>query len=155
MIREDNIFGRLEYDIMWKKKDNYTLYEKDYEIILFIQGEENDSFTDLQRQAYVEFNSKIMLLETEIETKIFEYYQSVCMEYREMYGEDADCYAPIINDSGQLEAFVKPQAIMIPRTKDKRVINILFKTKWELEMGIGIQLVNEKIEMIGVQSDVL
>ena len=44
---------------------------------------------------------------------------------------------------------------MIPRSKDKRTINVLFKTKWDLEMGIGIQLVNERIEIVGVQSDVL
>ena len=34
-------------------------------------------------------------------------------------------------------------------------INVLFKTKWDLEMGIGIQIVNERIEIVGVQSDVL
>ena len=37
----------------------------------------------------------------------------------------------------------------------KRIINVLFKTKWDLEMGIGIQLVNERKEIVGVQSDVL
>ena len=71
------------------------------------------------------------------------------------YGEEADLYAPIVDEPSQLVGFVKPQSIMIPRSKDKRIINVLFKTKWDLEMGIGIQLVNERIEIVGVQSDVL
>lgn len=154
-LREDDVFGTLNYELMWKKKEQYTLYNKEYEIVLFIEGEETDLFTDSQRQAYVAFNNKKAILATEIEESIFMFYQSICEEYRAMYEEDADNYAPLICDRGQLKGFVKPQSIVIPRTNDKREINILFKTKWDLEMGIGIRLIDEKIELVGVQSDVL
>ena len=66
-----------------------------------------------------------------------------------------DKLSEAVDEPSQLVGFVKPQSIMIPRSKDKRIINVLFKTKWDLEMGIGIQLVNERIEIVGVQSDVL
>ena len=151
----DDIFGQIQFEIMWQKKDNYFLYGKEFEITLFIQGEKDEAPTNIQKEAYISFFNKKMILMSEIEEKVFEYYQTVCAEYREMYGEEADLYAPIVDEPSQLVGFVKPQSIMIPRSKDKRIINVLFKTKWDLEMGIGIQLVNERIEIVGVQSDVL
>ncbi len=151
----DDIFGQIQFEIMWQKKDNYFLYGKEFEITLFIQGEKDEAPTNIQKEAYISFINKKMILMSEIEEKVFEYYQTVCAEYREMYGEEADLYAPIVDEPSLLVGFVKPQSIMIPRSKDKRIINVLFKTKWDLEMGIGIQLVNERIEIVGVQSDVL
>lgn len=151
----DDIFGQIQFEIMWQKKDNYFLYGKEFEITLFIQGEKDETPTNIQKEAYISFINKKMILMSEIEEKVLEYYQTVCAEYREMYGEEADLYAPIVDEPSQLVGFVKPQSIMIPRSKDKRIINVLFKTKWDLEMGIGIQLVNERIEIVGVQSDVL
>ena len=161
LLREwDNtlVASKIEFksnEIMWQKKDNYFLYGKEFEITLFIQGEKDEAPTNIQKEAYISFINKKMILMSEIEEKVFEYYQTVCAEYREMYGEEADLYAPIVDEPSQLVGFVKPQSIMIPRSKDKRIINVLFKTKWDLEMGIGIQLVNERIEIVGVQSDVL
>lgn len=137
------------------KKDSYILYGKEFEIPLFIQGDENEIPTNIQKEAYIAFSNKRSLLLNEIEEKIFNYYQTVCEEYRQMYGEDADLYTPIVDEPSQLKGFVKPHSMMISRLKDKRIINILFKTKWELEMEIGIQLVDEQIEIVGVQSDVL
>lgn len=141
----DDIFGQIQFEIMWQKKDNYFLYGKEFEITLFIQGEKDEAPINIQKEAYISFINKKMILMSEIEEKVFEYYQTVCAEYREMYGEEADLYAPIVDEPSQLVGFVKPQSIMIPRSKDKRIINVLFKTKWDLEMGIGIRLVNERI----------
>lgn len=151
----DEVFGELQFETMWQKKDSYVLYGKEFEIILFVQGDENEIPTITQKETYIEFNNKKAVLLNEIEEKIFAYYHSVCKEYRDMYGEEADVYAPIVDEPSQLKGFVKPQSMMIPRQKDKRIINILFKTKWDLEIGIGIQLIDEQIEIIGVQDDVL
>ena len=151
----DEVFGEIQFETMWQKKDSYVLYGKEFEIILFVQGDENEIPTSMQKEAYIEFNNKKIVLLNEIEDKIFNYYLSVCEEYRGMYGEDADLYAPIVDEPSQLKGFVKPQSIMIPKQKDKRVVNILFKTKWDLEMGIGIQLVDEQVNIVGGQSDVL
>ncbi len=72
-----------------------------------------------------------------------------------MYEDEADKYAPVVNDSKQLRGFVKPQSIVIPKSEKDRIVNVLFKTKWDLELGIGIQIKNEEIVFVGVQSDVL
>lgn len=123
----DDIFGQIQFEIMWQKKDNYFLYGKEFEITLFIQGEKDEAPTNIQKEAYISFINKKMILMSEIEEKVFEYYQTVCAEYREMYGEEADLYAPIVDEPSQLVGFVKPQSIMIPRSKDKRIINVLYE----------------------------
>lgn len=151
----DEVFGELQYKTMWHKKDCYNLYGKDFEIDLLIQGEETQAPSKLQKQAYSEFIQKKNALQKEIERKIFDYYQTVFEDYREMFEENADLYAPKINSPEQLKGFVKPQTIMIPKQKENRIINILLKTKWDLETGIGIQLVDENISIVGTQSDVL
>lgn len=151
----DDVFGELNYELMWNKKDCFVLYGKEFSVDLFVDGSEDELPTDKQKDTYIEFNNKKAALEKEIEQKIYEYYQSVCDEYRVMYEEDADMYAPLISKADELRGFVKPQSILIPKIKDKRIVNIFFKTKWDLEMGIGIQIVNEIIEIVGVQSDIL
>ena len=151
----DSVFGGIEFDTMWQKKEDYFFCEKDFEITLFIQGSKNQPPTKLQKDTYIAFNNKKIFLMSEIERKIFEFYQTVCDEYRDMYGEDADSYIPVAEKTCELRGFVKPQSIMIPSLTDNRIINILFKTKWDLEMGIGIRIVNEEIDIVGVQSDVL
>lgn len=98
----DDIFGHIQFEIMWQKKDNYFLYGKEFEITLFIQGEKDEAPTNIQKEAYISFINKKMILMSEIEEKVFEYYQTVCAEYREMYGEEADLYAPIVDEPSQL-----------------------------------------------------
>ena len=119
----DDIFGQIQFEIMWQK-ETYFLYGKEFEITLFIQGEKDETPTNIQKEAYISFINKKMILMSEIEEKVFEYYQTVCAEYREMYGEEADLYAPIVDEPSQLVGFVKPQSIMIPRSKDKRIISL-------------------------------
>lgn len=115
---------------------------------------EIEEFTDIQRQAYIEFINNKEAITDKLLQAIFEYYQSEYEEYRRMYGEMADTYAPIISDKSQLKGLVKPRAICIA-DDENRVLNILFDTKWDIEMGIGIRLVNEEIRLVGVQCDVL
>lgn len=151
----DDVFGQIQFKTMWCKKDRYTMYGKEFEIDMLIQGEEYQAPSESQKAAYSEFCKKKDDLQKEMERKIFDYYQTVCEEYREMFEDDADLYAPQIESTEQLKGYVKPQAIMIPKQKENRVINVLFKTKWDLEMGIGIQLVDENISIVGVQADIL
>ncbi len=151
----NEVFGEITHKTMWQKKDTFVLYGKEYEITVFIDGKKTESPTKLQEQAYQEFCNRKTELTTEIEQKLFEYYQTVCEECREMFDDKADMYAPIVENPSQLKGFVKPQSISIPKSDDKRIVNVLFKTKWDLEMGAGIRFVNEKVEIVGVQSDVL
>lgn len=51
----DKIFGELEYHSIWEKKITVSLWEKDVETILFIEGEEDGVFEEEQYIAYQSF----------------------------------------------------------------------------------------------------
>ena len=57
----DDIFGQIQFEIMWQKKDNYFLYGKEFEITLFIQGEKDEAPTNIQKEAYISFINKKMV----------------------------------------------------------------------------------------------
>ena len=84
------VFGEIQFETMWQKKDSYVLYGKEFEIILFIQGDENEIPTSIQKEAYIEFNNKKMLLLSEIEEKnliiIILYAKNIgiCMEKKQI-----------------------------------------------------------------------
>ena len=54
----DEVFGEIQFETMWQKKDSYVLYGKEFEIILFVQGDESEIPTSIQKEAYIEFNNK-------------------------------------------------------------------------------------------------
>ena len=151
----DKVFGELEYDYLWEGNDKLYIFGKEYDIKLFVYGEEDEEITDIQREAYISFCDNKDVLSEQMEQAIFEYYQSENKEYRNMYGDKADEYAPVISDKSGLVGLIKPQSISVADTDDQREINILFKSKWNIEYGVGIKLINEKIVIVGVQADVL
>lgn len=154
-MRRDEILGEFQYEYMWQRKDKLYIFGKEFDIILFVEGKEESEFTAVQRQAYSQFLLNKEALTLQMEQAIYEYYQSVNGEYRGMYEEESDVYAPIISDKSQLRGLIKPQSITLIDSSDDREINVLFKTKWDLEHGVGIKLINEKIHIVGVQEDVL
>lgn len=153
--KSDLVFGELEFNSMWQKNEKIFFLSNEYEIKLFVEEDEDGEFTDIQREAYKKFLDNYELIMQEIEQAILEYYQSVFQEYRDMYEDEADEYAPYVEEFTQLKGFIKPQSIIVANFGSERIINYLFKTKWDLEYGIGIRLVNEKIAIVGIQNDVL
>ena len=53
-----------------------------------------------------------------------------------------------------MEQLVKLQSIYLPLEED-RVVILLLDTKWDEEEGIGIKIVNEKVDFLGTQCEIL
>lgn len=155
MTRTDEIFGEVEFNQLWQKTEQLAMYGKPFDIKVFIHGNKQEDFLDIQRSAYKLFKENQAELMKQMEQRIFEYYKTVCEEYRAMYEDEADRFAPSAENSNQLKGFVKLSSITFPRTENERTVIVLFKTKWDLELGVGILLKNEEITLVGVQSDVL
>ncbi len=157
MTINDIVFGELEYnDFFWikKEKEVYSFFGNNFQINLYVDGEKEKEIKSVQRNAYItykKYKEKINLL---IEEAIYNYYKYVCDEYRAMFEEEANLLAPIITKKEELSNLVNLVKVII-EDDDDRKINFLFDTTWDIEEGIGLRLVNEKIEIIGGQSDVL
>lgn len=95
---------------------------------------------------------------TKIEDAIFDYYQEVYMEYRDMVGEDeADKIAPIIENKEEMGKLVEPTQLTIRRVRKNgiRRIGLLFNCTWEIEHGLAVKIEDEEIVEVGFQDIVL
>jgi len=156
MMLNDDVFGNLEYDMSWDGKTKVTFLGKEVEVTLRVRGDESGKFLDTQKQAYTNFMNQQETLMLDVANGIFDYYNSVRDEYREIFGDDADIYAPIINSVDELAPLVKFTHLIVENFDEAdRIILLLFKSKWDTDMGVGVMLRNEQIDTLGTQDDVL
>lgn len=160
MIINDIVFGELEYDeFYWvkKEKESYNFFGNNFEVNITLNGKKNEAIKEIQRSTYMKYQSYKEKINILIEEAIYEYYKSECREYRLMFEEEADLLAPIITKKEELSNLVKLKGVIIEDSSNitDRQIIFLFNTTWDIEEGIGILLVNEKVRIIGGQSDVL
>lgn len=151
------LFGELIYDGYWAGKQKITILGHDKIVPLTIDGEEEDEFSTIQKEAYRKFIADINRLIQEAEQAIFGYYQIECLEYRAMLGdESADEIAPIITTTEQLGKLVDPIGIIIlPDFEDGvRRVGLIFNCTWE-EDGVGVEFGNEEVVEVGYQDIVI
>jgi len=60
MTINDPIFGNMEYDCEWEKKEQISLWNKIYNVQIIVQSEDDadDSISKVQRDAYIFFKEK-------------------------------------------------------------------------------------------------
>ncbi|KNY26364.1 DUF6985 domain-containing protein [Pseudobacteroides cellulosolvens] len=152
---QDELFGHLEYDYLWQGKIEFFIFNQNNNITLSIECEDEDEdITDVQRKSMVEFAKNKERIIKEIETKIFNYYQSICPLKREKRVADIDKIAPIIHNVDEVGSLVKPVNFYI-KNSDERTIAILFECTWDFDLGVGVEIVNEEVIRVGVQNDVM
>ncbi len=89
------LFGEISYDLYWSGQQKIKIFGKEKAIILSMYGNEEGEFHDAQKEAYTNLAENMDDIMTRVEEAIFDYYQEVYMDYREMVGEDeADKIVP-------------------------------------------------------------
>lgn len=150
----DKVLGELNYNESWDRKESLRIFEQDYNVELRVYAEEDEEATDIQREAYLLFKNNFDI--RKVEDGIFDYYQKeVCEEYRKILKEQADELAPIINDKKELTKLITPTDLIIFYCDDCREVGILFECSWDNDAGLGVLIINEEVETIGVQAEIL
>ncbi|WP_427182385.1 DUF6985 domain-containing protein [Paenibacillus sp. TC-CSREp1] len=152
------LFGEISYDLYWSGQQKIKMFGKDKAIILSVDGNEEGEFQDVQKEAYTNFIGNMDDIMTKVEAAIFDYYQEVYMDYREMVGEDeADKIAPIIENKEELDHLIEPTQLIIRRVRKNGVrrIGLLFNCTWEIEHGLAVKIEDEEIVEVGFQDIVL
>lgn len=153
-----NLFGEISYDLYWSGEQKVRIFGQEKNIILSIDGSETGEFQDAQEDAYRNFVNNMDRLMNDIEEAIFDYYQEVYMDYRDMLGEeDADKLVPIVEDKEKMASLVTPTELVIRRVRKNGVrrVGLLFDCTWEVEHGLGVKIEDEKITEVGFQDIVL
>ena len=153
----DSVFGPISYDVLWRRDYQVPFLRKERAVVLVVDGDDDADFEDAQYEAFKEFEANSNAILEEVEKALFEYYSSICTENREKFGSQADELSPVISKREELEGLVSFKQIIIMESFDtqSREIGFVLDAIWNPELGVGIKVVNGKVESVGTQDIVL
>ena len=151
MIMNDSVFGEIQYEYIWYRSSSIKFFNKEENIMLIIDGDEDGKFEDGQYEAYkLLINSWNEIQETLLDF-ILKYYK----EKRKELGYDIQVNEryPEINSTIELLNYITLLGIKVPysNTYGGRSIGISFDCTWDQENGIGIILRDEQVIEVGYQ----
>ncbi|MED4402854.1 DUF2004 domain-containing protein [Metabacillus fastidiosus] len=151
MAINDSVFGELEYDYGWVKYTTIEFCGKEAEIALMVKGEDNGKFDEEQYIAYNSLMEKWEQLQQGFLQAILDYYK----QERQELGYDIEVnenYSQI-ETTNQLLEMITLVGIVVPSRDiyEERDIGITFDCTWDIENGLGIRLLNEKVTEVGYQ----
>lgn len=151
----DLVFGEIEYEYIWSKNITIKFVDKENEISLMINGDEDGEFEEEQYIAYKSLMEKWDYIQDNILDSILNYYK----EKRHELGYDIEkneAYIPIETKEELLKNIVLT-GIIIPYSGvyDGRESGVTFDCTWDKENGIGVYLVDEKVIEVGYQDIVM
>ncbi len=151
------VLGRIKFDYSWEGERKVSFFGENRLITLIINGEGDEDFEQNQIDAFVKFFDDNENLLLKAEDEIYEYYQDVCLDYRERLEDSADEFAPIISNKEEIAKLVELNQIIIPYSfgKDVRIVGLLLNCTWEPEHGLAVKFENERIVEVGYQDIVL
>jgi len=149
-VIKDDVIGILNYNEGNKFRDiKITFFGKENVVSLNIRGDEDTPIQPYQYKAYKELYKNSLI--SDVEDKIFSYYLSEVDEYRNMYEEEADQFAPLIKDKSELSALVSLFAIIIPENDKLSEIDMLFTCTWDIDSGVGVRIIDGVVQEVGTQ----
>ena len=154
----DDVLGELSYEYGWTREYNYPLWGRAVTVKLIVPCDEDAEIEDAQRDAFARFDESKGEMVALAERAVFDYYQSICNEYRERLGVKlADAHAPRIQKIDQLEALIIPTEVVIQQSfkSGERIVGLLFRCSWEPELGLAVKFVDAEVEEVGTQDIVL
>ncbi|KQL35462.1 hypothetical protein [Psychrobacillus sp. FJAT-21963] len=156
----DELFGKLEYkNNFWRGKTTITMFDLEKEILLSVDAHESANFSNVQREAFLNFIQDMKDIINEVEKQVYDYYSENYEEYRDMLGNEseADKIAPKIDSILDLKRLVKPTELIVRRVRKNgmRRLGLLCEVSWDIENGLGIKIEDEIVEEVGYQDIVL
>lgn len=151
MIINDSVFGELDYHVGWGRYTTIEFCGKEAEIALMVKGEEDGIFDEEQYLAYQSLVQNWRQLQDDFLHAILDYYKQ---ERRELgYDLEINENYPQIESTGQLLEMIILVGIVVPYGDlyEERDIGITFDCTWDMENGIGIRLLNERVNEVGYQ----
>ena len=149
--------GLLVHDLFWTKQQQMTIFRQEKIVPIKFDGELGEELETEQIAAYIRFFKCDITLLEKAEISIYKYYLSIMPEYRDIYGEQADQYAPLINDKFDIGKLVSFRSVYFPYSFNSgdRIAGLLFDCKWEEEHGLAVKFINEEIAEVGYQDIIL
>ncbi|EJV71209.1 MULTISPECIES: DUF6985 domain-containing protein [Bacillus cereus group] len=151
MTMNDSVFGELEYNYAWAKCMPITFLGNETEIDLMIDGEEDGMFDEGQYVAYQSLMKNWEEVQISLLQSILNYYKQRRCELGYDIGVQENY--PLIETTDQILEMISLDGIVVPYADimGGREIGITFKCTWDIENGVGVRLLNEKVVEVGYQ----
>ena len=147
----DKVFGELDYQYKWVGYRTIKFLGKDTEVALLVGGTEDGEFDEGQYVAYNSLMDNWGEIQHNILQPILDYYKQKRLDlgYDVALNEDY----PLIETADQLIGHITLVGISVPYDflREGRDIGVSFDCSWEGENGLGVRLLNEKVDEIGYQ----
>ena len=151
MIINDEVFGELDYQYTWIGYKTIKFFGKDIKIALLVGGIEDGEFDEGQYVAYSSLMNNWEQIQHNILQLIFDYYKQKRQElgYDVAFNKDY----PLIETVNQLTEHITLVGISVPYDflREGRDIGVSFDCTWDEENGLGVRLINEKVDEVGYQ----
>ncbi|MGE7875263.1 DUF6985 domain-containing protein [Bacillus paramycoides] len=147
----DSVFGKLEYDFIWSKDTTISFFGNEVEIALIVKGDESGQFDEEQYVAYTSLIQNWEHLHQSFLQPILEYYKQ---ERHELgYDIEVNESYPLVETTDQILEMITLDGIVVPYADifEGRDIGITFNCTWDMENGLGLRLLNEKVIEVGYQ----
>jgi len=130
----DEVFGELIHDITFKKKYHINIFNQESTVDISTRAFEFSEITQYQRQTFIEFEKKKDEIIKAVEQAVIQY----CKATYDVSNED------------EIFPNVELETIVIHRDSEenKRKVGFIISDEYNMEEGIGIQIINEKIHDI-------
>ncbi|WP_098748606.1 DUF2004 domain-containing protein [Paenibacillus sp. EZ-K15] len=147
----DAVFGELDYDYIWSKDITINYFGVETPISLMVKGDDEGIFDKEQYLAYQMLMENWEQVQISLLQPILNYYQQKRHElgYDIAFNENY----PFIDTTEQLMQMITLDGIVVPYgdINEERDIGILFNCTWDLENGLGLRLLDEKVVDVGYQ----
>ncbi|TYQ13199.1 UNVERIFIED_CONTAM: hypothetical protein Cloal_4257 [Acetivibrio alkalicellulosi] len=132
----DEVFGKMQYDSSWVRKEKYTILGKELDIRIVAKAYEGQGILDIQRKAFIEFKENFDQFEEDIPAKLLKYY----LENYENISEMCNIPEKIDKDHITQDLIVKLVKVKTIYFGRKGEYGYLCDCIWEQEHGIAIIL---------------
>ncbi|MEY6549097.1 DUF2004 domain-containing protein [Bacillus cereus] len=147
----NSVFGEIEYNYAWTKCMSITFIGNVTEIDLMIDGEEDGVFDEGQYVAYQSLIKNWEEVQISLLHSILDYYKQRRCELGYDVGMQENY--PLIETTDQILEMVSLDGIVVPYADitEGREVGITFNCTWDIENGVGVRLLNEKVMEVGYQ----
>lgn len=124
------------------EKMKFDVWGREFELDVVLQHFPGEEVTDIQKQAYDNFISNSQMFFTEC----FEAIKNYCLrEYKDEVGEFDNIFR-----------YVVPVAVFVKNSvTQRRVVGLLCNFRLDIEHGLAVKFVDERVDEVGSQDIIL
>ncbi len=147
----NKVFGEIEYEYGWNGSVKMNCFGNEQSVDIVISGEKENEFEQWQYDSFEFFINNWKKIQEEVKISIYEYYCQLRSELG--YDDNSNIDFPDVDNADDIVRMIQIDALVIPvpGIYEERCVNLALSCSWDEENGVGIRIINEKVDEVGYQ----